>query len=385
MKVFDILKEEKSLNEAPMGALGSIGNKIASKFGSQKAVGRLETGNLANQLKKEFDAYLGKTGLEADQETILNFLKQKGYPTKKASAIGTPASSTAPQGPGEAPAQDNATAPQASTSTPAKTAKPRAPKPTEAEKATQAIAANRKAKQDIAGKSARDSMTPAPTQSPAAQPDYDTPAWQRKGKAAPELTAAPQQPKTTTPNFRSQPAGNVSYGSNVVKGAPMKPMQVPGTKPNLTSSPAPAAAKPTAPAQSQPAAPAPAKKQLSQSPRNVARRQTRAAAKQQPVTAGIYEAALPKSIIDKMLLAAAQEAQQIGMPAQASQSGADSTGTSQGGFASGFKQGLSGQPSGDAEQTSEMTADEIIEAAKKLTPRDQKKIIDLLTRYMQGR
>jgi hypothetical protein len=80
MKINDLIKEQQ-LSEKPMGALAGIGNKIASTFGSGTAAGKLETGKVANDLKKQFDVYLGKTGQQADPQTIIDFLSAMGLPT----------------------------------------------------------------------------------------------------------------------------------------------------------------------------------------------------------------------------------------------------------------------------------------------------------------
>lgn len=102
MKINDLVI--KQINEAPMGALKNIGNRAAAAFGSGKAQGRLETGQIANQLKKEFDQYLGKTGQEATGEMVLQFLKSKKIPTASAAkAIGIP--DLAPEQPAAAPAE----------------------------------------------------------------------------------------------------------------------------------------------------------------------------------------------------------------------------------------------------------------------------------------
>ena len=90
MKIDDLIVEKtQTLSEKPLGTLGKLGNKVASAFGSGKAQGRLETGNIANQLRKEFDVYVGKTGQAPTGEIVLGFLKSKGYPTAgAANAIG---------------------------------------------------------------------------------------------------------------------------------------------------------------------------------------------------------------------------------------------------------------------------------------------------------
>ena len=85
MKITDLLVEnKKQVDEAPMGFLKTMGNKVAGAFGSGQAKGRLETGNIANQLKKEFDVYLGKTGDQPTGDMVVAFLKSKGYPTQGA-------------------------------------------------------------------------------------------------------------------------------------------------------------------------------------------------------------------------------------------------------------------------------------------------------------
>jgi hypothetical protein len=113
MKITDLV--EKQLTEAPMGALKNIGNRAAAAFGSGKAQGRLETGQAANQLKKEFDQYLGKTGQEATGEMVLQFLKSKGIPTSGAArAIGIPDLAPEPAQPAAQPAPEQPAAQDAS-------------------------------------------------------------------------------------------------------------------------------------------------------------------------------------------------------------------------------------------------------------------------------
>jgi hypothetical protein len=93
MKITDLIVEQK-LDEKPMGALAGLGNKIASKFGSGKAMGKLDTGKIANDLRKQFDVYLGKTGQQADAQVITDFLSSMGLPTDAVNA--SSASTTAP-------------------------------------------------------------------------------------------------------------------------------------------------------------------------------------------------------------------------------------------------------------------------------------------------
>lgn len=80
MRIHDLLTENR-LDEKPMGFLKTLGNKAMSALGSGKAAGKLETGQMANQLRKEYDTYLGKSGEEATADNLLAFLKSKNLPT----------------------------------------------------------------------------------------------------------------------------------------------------------------------------------------------------------------------------------------------------------------------------------------------------------------
>ena len=88
MKLYEVLLEDKKqVQEAPMGMLNTLGNKAMSKLGNARATGKLSTGALANQLHKEFQTYLGKTGREATKDAVMGFLSSKGYPTQGAATI----------------------------------------------------------------------------------------------------------------------------------------------------------------------------------------------------------------------------------------------------------------------------------------------------------
>lgn len=88
MKLHELLTEgKKQVDEAPMGGLSSLANKAMSKMGSSKAAGKIDTGTVANQLRKEFDTYLGRTGREATKDAVIGFLQSKGYPTQGAAQI----------------------------------------------------------------------------------------------------------------------------------------------------------------------------------------------------------------------------------------------------------------------------------------------------------
>jgi hypothetical protein len=83
MRLNEILIEQQ-LDEAPMGMLSKLGNKAMAKLGSSKAQGKLQTGEEANNLKKEFMRYLGQSRQVADPEVVVQWLKSRGYPTKGA-------------------------------------------------------------------------------------------------------------------------------------------------------------------------------------------------------------------------------------------------------------------------------------------------------------
>lgn len=84
MKISDILTESQQTNEAPVGMLKRAGLGIASKLGSTKASGALDTAKTANGLKKAYDRYLGQTGQKPSSETIIAFLQRNNLPTSAA-------------------------------------------------------------------------------------------------------------------------------------------------------------------------------------------------------------------------------------------------------------------------------------------------------------
>lgn len=81
MKLNDIIKESHELTEAPVGMLKRAGLGLASKLGSAKAAGALDTGAEANALRKAYDRYLGQTGQTPNSDNILVFLSKNGLPT----------------------------------------------------------------------------------------------------------------------------------------------------------------------------------------------------------------------------------------------------------------------------------------------------------------
>lgn len=78
------------LNEAPMGILNRMAQKVVSKVPGSvgaKAQGRLETGQVANQWKKDYMKYLGRIGQKADTENLKAFLKSLGMTDQDTNAI----------------------------------------------------------------------------------------------------------------------------------------------------------------------------------------------------------------------------------------------------------------------------------------------------------
>ena len=69
------------LNEAPMGVLNRMAQKVVSKVPGSigaKAQGKLDTGKVANQWKKDYMTYLGRTGQKPDTENLKAYLKTLG-------------------------------------------------------------------------------------------------------------------------------------------------------------------------------------------------------------------------------------------------------------------------------------------------------------------
>ena len=283
MRILDIITESKNLNEAPMNMLKTVGNKIASKFGNTRAAGRLSTGNIANQLHKDFNYYLGKSGKEADAETVIAFLKSRGYPTSQAEKIaaGQPhdqeptVGQTAPQGPGQTHNQE----PTVGQTEPGQTTK-QTPNPT-----------NTTVQEPInydtptwkrRGMSAP-TLEPVVQQPAAAPTNYDTPTWKRRGMSAPQTTPTTPQPTQEPTNYDTPTWQRRGMSAPQTTEVPKKARggKVPG--------------------------------QTSMTPNAIRKRNARAQQAGKQLTSDVdynemYEAALPNSIIDQMLLAAASEA-----------------------------------------------------------------------------
>jgi hypothetical protein len=91
MRVFDIITENKKIDEAPAGALSQMGRRLGAKalgaigFKGKAAelTGKADVGAEANKLKTDLRGYLGKTGGNPKQiqgPQLAAFLKSKGYP-----------------------------------------------------------------------------------------------------------------------------------------------------------------------------------------------------------------------------------------------------------------------------------------------------------------
>lgn len=69
------------LNEAPMGILNRMAQKVVSKVPGSigaKAQGKLDTGKVANQWKNDYMRYLGQIGQKASTENLSQFLTKLG-------------------------------------------------------------------------------------------------------------------------------------------------------------------------------------------------------------------------------------------------------------------------------------------------------------------
>jgi hypothetical protein len=319
MKINQLVTENKQrLDEKPMGILSKAGNTIMSKLGSGKASGKLQTGDIANKMHKEYDTYLGQTGEEASAESIIAFLKFKKYPTQNVAAyLASPdAQDQAPAGPGEAPASAPTAAAPAANAAPAEPVEP--------------------------------TMEP---EAPAAS--AETPA------------AEPAAPKAA-PSFNNQLAGGkqtVNTGSTFD----------PATMKNTAGTPAPTGGVPPTTAPATTAAPAASAEEPDLKAKIKARlgkpdtnfKGYQAAAKSKGIQnasrtfigkSKISEAVSSK-VVDKAILIAAQDAAKMGIgasigaaPAASGQTAAPagSAAPEQGGFMAGLKKGLGGSTAAPA-------------------------------------
>lgn len=85
MKVYDVISESIEVDEAPMGWMNKLGNKLKSKIPGEignRASGSLEAGTEANAVKKELATFMGRSGIGKGQLTmqqLMTFMTQKGY------------------------------------------------------------------------------------------------------------------------------------------------------------------------------------------------------------------------------------------------------------------------------------------------------------------
>lgn len=207
MKFSDIIVETKKqqLTEKPMGFLKTMGNKVASAVGSGQAQGRLDTGKEANVLRKDFDIFLGKTGQNPTGDLVLQFLTQKGYPTKSAQnfiAAGKPqATPAAEPAANTAPSTEPADA-QAKPETPAAAAPAQ---PTKDE-----IAARIKANVGKSAAANKASGFGQPVEKP--KPDTGAAAFGQMAQQLSTPQEKPAQPATAPAATPAQPAAQAKPG-----------------------------------------------------------------------------------------------------------------------------------------------------------------------------
>jgi hypothetical protein len=83
MRLSEIIVESSTITERPMGILKKAGLGLASKI-SSKAAGKLASGNEANELRKDYDFYLGSSNQKATANSLIQFLKGEGHSTTAA-------------------------------------------------------------------------------------------------------------------------------------------------------------------------------------------------------------------------------------------------------------------------------------------------------------
>lgn len=98
MKVYEIIVEDKDLEEAPAGmvqqGLRKVGSWAAKKVGMKQTAANLDTkidvGNEANRIKGELTQWLQGSGIKKDElelTDLLNFLDNAGFDRKNAVKI----------------------------------------------------------------------------------------------------------------------------------------------------------------------------------------------------------------------------------------------------------------------------------------------------------
>ena len=366
MKINQLINENKQrLDEKPMGILSKAGNTIMSKLGSGRASGKLQTGDLANKMHKEYDTYLGQTGEEPSAESILAFLKFKKYPTQNVAAyLASPeAQDQAPAGPGEAPAAPAKAAAPAANAAPAASEEPAAaPAAKAAPSFNNQIAGG---KQDITAGGKFDPATMKNT----------------PGAAAP--TGIPQvqkQPTSAAPPAAEEPAAPNSNGYNPKTGAAI-PASAPSKDDRAAIQASRSAAKATTGGAFDPQTGEPIdlkqqiKNRLGKPDTNFQGYKAAAQAKgiqnASKSFAGkrkLAEAAIGGNVVDKAILIAAQDAAKMGIGANigaapeggaaapAASGGANPAGGAAGSAPSGFMAGLKKGLGGSAEPAASAAA-----------------------------
>jgi hypothetical protein len=399
MKIHDLLTEQR-LDEKPMGFLKSLGNKTMAAFGSGKAQGKVETGTMANQLRKQFDVYLGKTGEEATADSIIDFLKSKDLPTSAAEKMlgggAAPAEKPATPGAAEPAATTDKSAQAATTNTPPAPAD----KPAATTDKLAALAAAQDDKAAIAARvKANVGKTAAATKAsgfggPVEKPKPDTGAA-AFGQMAQQLSTPKEKPATTTkPTTGGGASGQMATQLTTPKAEP--------------TSDAPAATTPPARAQGG----GRVSGQLSQTPGAIKKRQNRAVRRRtghpaddnpninlggesfeydmngqelmEYVARLLNERALDSKTVDNIFMAAAQEAAKLGFKpgeeigfAGGFKAGKDQAG---GGFASNFEKAYKGQGAGQSDTAqAKAPADAGLQDETGLIPKDILKQINQLS------
>jgi hypothetical protein len=162
---------------------------------------------MANQLRKQYDIYLGKTGEDATADSIIDFLKSKDLPTSAAEKMlgGSAAPAETPAAPGAAAPATGSNQPATSADKPAQAAttdtppapaadtaeKPAAPGAAQDDKA--AIAARVKANVGKTAAATKASGFGGPVEKP--KPDTGAAAF---GQMAQQLSTPKEKPATTT-------------------------------------------------------------------------------------------------------------------------------------------------------------------------------------------
>jgi len=94
MKVYEIISEDKEVAEAPTGALGQFGKKVAAKglakVGMKGKAGQIaatvDVGDEANRIKKEMQQWMSGSGIKKNELQVrdfVNFLANAGFAKKE--------------------------------------------------------------------------------------------------------------------------------------------------------------------------------------------------------------------------------------------------------------------------------------------------------------